>query len=84
MKIKEPIRLKDAQLFLDECAKKHECVTIVALAKDGHKVELGGGWYVTSGHWTAGTHKYRSQKSGEVRQLIDVLLFQVNGHPIYI
>lgn len=83
MKVLKPISLKDAKAFLDECAEKHEAVSIVALAIDGHKIELNG-WIVTSGYSKGKTHNYRNPDFTEVRKIIDCLLFYVNGHPVYI
>lgn len=71
------------QLFLDECAKTHEEVNILALTKEGEKLNLKG-WEVKSGWWKGGTHNYRNPVSGQTRKICDVLLFSVNGHPIYI
>lgn len=82
-KVLKPISLQEAKAFLDECAEKHEAVSLVALAVDGHKVVMNG-WTVTSGNSVGRTHNYRSNESGEVRRIIDVLLFYVNGHPVYI
>lgn len=82
-KVLKPISLHEAKAFLDECAEKHEAVSLVALAVDGHKVVMNG-WTVTSGNSVGRTHNYRSLSSGEVRKLADILLFEVNGHPVYI
>lgn len=82
-KVLKSISLQEAKAYLDECAAKHEAVSIVALARDGHKVVMNG-WTVTSGNSVGRTHNYRSNESGEVRKIIDVLLFYVNGHPVYI
>ena len=82
-KVLKPISLQEAKAYLDECAAKHEVVSIVALARDGHKVVMNG-WTVTSGNSVGRTHNYRSNENGEIRKIIDVLLFYVNGHPVYI
>ena len=82
-KVLKPISLQEVKAYLDECAAKHEAVSIVALAHDGHKIVLKG-WTVTSGNSVGRTHNYRNNENGEVRKIIDVLLFYVNGHPVYI
>lgn len=82
-KILSGIRMKDMQLFLDECAERHEAVFITALTRDGRKLQLDG-WICTSGHWKGGTHNFRHPDSGQVRKVRDVLIFAVNGHPVYI
>jgi len=82
-KVLKPISLQEVKAYLDECAEKHETVNIMALAHDGHKIVLKG-WTVTSGNSVGRTHNYRNNENGEVRKIIDVLLFYVNGHPVYI
>ena len=75
--------MKDMQLFLDDCARKKETVSIVALKKDGTKMELNG-WVVISGHWQKGTHDFRNPVNGQIRKVKDLLVFCLNGHPVYI
>ena len=82
-KVKSAIHLKEAQLFLDECKVTHELVYVVALTKEGeiHRYE---GWQVISSWWQRGTHDLMNPKNGEKRKVRDVLIFEVNGHPVYI
>lgn len=82
-KVKSAIHLKEAQLFLDECRRTREKVWVTALKKDG-SIRHYDGWIVQSSHWTAGTHDLLNPKSGQVRKVRDVLIFNVNGHPLYI
>ena len=82
-KVKSAIYLKDVQLFLDECIRTHEPVTLLALTQDG-KRNLYEEWLVVSAHWRAGTHDLRNPKNGEIRKVRDVLIFSINGHPVYI
>lgn len=82
-KVKGSISLKEAKKFLDECAGKHEQVSLVALAMDGHRIDLKG-WVVTSGHTKGRTHNFRNPLNGEMRKVCDVLLFYLNNHPVYI
>lgn len=81
--VKSAIQLKEAQLFLDECRRTHERVWVVALSKDG-TVHRYDGWLVQSGYWQAGTHDLRNPENGQVRKVRDVLIFYINGHPLYI
>lgn len=83
MKVKQPIYLKDAQRFLDECIKTREHVSILALKADGTPRRYDG-WLVASSHWKAGTHTFRNPQSGQLRKIRDILIFKVNDHPIYI
>ena len=80
--IKSAIHLKEAQLFLDECLRTHELVTVVALTKDGEKITYKG-WQVISSWWTRGTHDLRNPQSGQMRKVRDILIFEINGHPVY-
>ena len=82
-KTKAAIHLKDAQLFLDECLQKREKVWITALDKDGN-VHHYDGWLVQSSYWRAGTHDLYNPVSRQIRKIRDVLIFEINGHPIYI
>lgn len=82
-KIKKPIQLKAAQLFLDECMRTREPLWIVALSKDGtlHRYD---GWLVQSAWWRAGTHDLLNPANGQIRKVRDVLIFSINGHPLFI
>ena len=82
-KVKSALWIREAQLFLDECIRTRELVRVLALKKDGSIVTYDG-WLVSSQNWKAGTHKLRNPKNGEVRQISDVLIFEINGHPIYL
>lgn len=81
--IKSALHLKDVQLFLDECIRTRELVRLFVLKADGTPVTYDE-WLVSSGNWRAGTHKLRNPKSGQVRQIADILIFSINGHPVYI
>ena len=82
-RVKSAIHLKEAQLFLDECKHTHELVTVVALTKDGEKIRYEG-WQVMSGWWQRGTHDLLNPRNGQKRKVRDVLIFEINGHPVYI
>jgi len=82
-RVKSAIHLKEAQLFLDECKNTHEPVNVVALKKNGEKLELNG-WQVASGYWQKGTHDFRNPKNGQIRKVKDLLIFYINDHPVYI
>lgn len=82
-KVKSALHLKDAQLFLDASIKTRELLTVTALKKDGTKILLEG-WMVASGYWQKGTHDFRNPKNGQIRKVKDLLIFEINGHPVYI
>lgn len=81
--VKSALHLKDVQLFLDECTRTREPVRLFVLKADGTPATFDG-WLVSSGNWRAGTHKLRHPRSGQVRQIADILIFGINGHPVYI
>ena len=84
MATKSAINLKAAQLFLDECIETRELVSIVALKQDGTKVVYEG-WQVISSWWQRGTHNILNPKNRQqIRKLREVLIFEINGHPVYI
>ena len=79
-KTRTPIYLKDAQKFLDECIGTRELVNLTVLKLDGNK-----GWQVLSSHWKRGTHDLINPYARErIRKIIDVLIFEINGHQVYI
>ena len=82
-KTKKAIHLKDAQLFLDECKRTREKVCVVALSLKGELLRFEG-WLVQSSHWTAGTHDFYNPVSRQIRKVRDILIFEINGHPVYI
>ena len=82
-KVKSAIHLKEAQLFLDECRRTHELVWVVALTKEG-EIRRYDGWQVISSWWRRGTHDLAHPRSGQKRKVRDVLIFSINGHPVYI
>ena len=83
MRVKKAIYLKEAQLFLDECKRTRERVNVTAMTKEGEVVRYEG-WIVQSSWWNAGTHDLLNPVNGQVRKVRDVLIFDINGHPVYI
>ncbi len=81
--MKSALYLKDAQLFLDHCVKTHETLNVTALRKDGTLLQLNG-WQCISGWWTKGYHDFKNPQSGQIRKVRDVLIFHINGHPVYL
>lgn len=81
--MKSGLHLKDAQLFLDECRGRQEPVWVKACTKDGELVSYEG-WLVISSWWKRGTHDLKNPVSGQIRKVRDILIMEVNGHPVYI
>lgn len=82
-KLKSAIHLKEAQLFLDECRRTNERVWLVTLTKEG-EIRRYNGWQVISAWWTHGTHDLMNPQNGQKRKVRDVLIFSINGHPVYL
>lgn len=81
--MKTPIYYKDAQKFLDECIRTRELVSLTVLLQDG-TLRRYDGWMVISSHWKGGSHTLKSPTSKEIRKVRDILIFNINGHPIYL
>lgn len=81
--MKTPIYYKYAQKFLDECIKTRELVSLTVLLQDG-TLRRYDGWMVISSHWKGGSHTLKSPTSKEIRKVRDILIFNINGHPIYL
>lgn len=80
---KSALYLKDAQLFLDSCVTTRELVSVTNLDREGKLMHLVG-WHCTSGSWRAGAHIFRNPRNGQIRKVRDVLIFNINGHPVYL
>lgn len=81
--MKSALYLKDAQLFLDDAAKRKETVTVLALKANGSLLSLEG-WICISSWWEKGCHDFLNPCNGQIRKVRDVLIMNINGHPVYI
>ena len=68
---------------LDLAAKYRQKVSVRAWKKDGEEVNYMG-WIPTSGHWRGGIHRLANPVNGQVRAVVDVLIFEFNGHQVYL
>ncbi len=68
---------------LDLAAKYRQKVSVKAWKKDGEVVDYTG-WVPTSGHWRGGIHRLQNPVNNQVRAVIDVLIFEFNGHSVYL
>ena len=68
---------------LDLAAKYRQRVSLKAWKKNGNEVDYSG-WIPTSGHWRGGIHRLMNPRNGEIRAVIDVLIFEFNGHSVYL
>ena len=68
---------------LDLAAKYRQKVHLKAWKKDGNEVDYIG-WLPLTGHWRGGIHRLMNPQNGEVRAVIDVLIYEFNGHTVYL
>lgn len=80
---KKPIQFKDAQQLLDVAFESKQRVFVKAWASDGRIVEYNG-WLVSSSNWRGGWHRLMNPANNQVRTVPDMLIFNINGHPIYL
>lgn len=69
---------------LDLAAKYRQRVHLKAWKKKNGEVADYSGWIPTSGHWRGGIHRLMNPVNGQVRAVIDVLIFEFNGHTVYL
>lgn len=69
--------------LLDQAGKERKKVDVRAWKKDGNEVDYLG-WIPLTGHWRGGIHRLANPVNGEVRAVIDVLIYEFNGHPVYL
>ena len=68
---------------LELAAKYRQKVHLKAWKKDGNVVDYSG-WIPVGAHWRGGIHRLMNPVNGEVRAVIDVLIFEYNGHTVYL
>ncbi len=68
---------------LDLAAKYRQKVHLKAWKKDGNVVDYSG-WIPVGAHWRGGIHRLMNPVNKEVRAVIDVLIFEYNGHTVYL
>lgn len=83
MNQKRPIHLTDMQRALDHSRIDREPVDIDCWATDGRILQYRQ-WLVTSNSWRQGTHRLHNPRSGEVRQVRDIMIFRFNGYNVYL
>lgn len=80
---KEALHINYVLEQMDLAAKYRQRVSVKAWKKDGNGVEYAG-WIPTSGHWRGGIHRLMNPANGEIRAVIDVLIYEFNGHQVYL
>jgi hypothetical protein len=80
---KKAMHINDALHLLERAAKEGTQVNLRAWKKDGNAVDYMG-WQPMGGHWQGGTQRLKNPVNGEIRAVIDVLIYEINGHPVYL
>ena len=81
--MKEALHINYVLEQLDLAAKYGQRVNVHAWKRNGEIVEYNG-WISTGGYWRGGIHRLKNPVNGEIRAVIDVLIFEYNGHPVYL
>lgn len=81
--MKEAIHINYVLEQLDLAGKYRQKVNVRAWKKDGEEIPYMG-WIPLTGHWRGGIHRLMNPVNGQVRAVIDVLIFEFNGHPVYL
>jgi hypothetical protein len=69
---------------MDLAVKYKQQVRLKAWKKENGEVVDYYGWIPTGSHWRGGIHRLLNPANGEIRAVIDVLIFEYNQHPVYL
>lgn len=81
--MKEAVHINEVLQLLDKAGRECKKVNVRAWKKDGNEVDYIG-WLPLTGHWRGGIHRLMNPVNGEIRAVIDVLIFEFNGHTVYL
>ena len=81
--MKEALYINEVLQLLDKAGKERKKVDVRAWKKDGNEVDYIG-WLPLTGHWRGGIHRLMNPINGDVRAVIDVLIYEFNGHTVYL
>lgn len=77
------IHINEMRRLLDLSRIDRETVDIECWASDGRILRYKN-WFVKSGSWVKGSHNLLNPVNGQIRKVIDVLIFRINGRPVYL
>lgn len=83
MEQKNPIHMKEGQQLLDIARDSRQPVWVSAWDSQGNIIRYEG-WLVSSSSWRGGFHRLLNPRNREIRTVPDILMFNINGHPIYL
>lgn len=81
--MKEALHINEVLQLLDKAGKERRKVDVRAWKKDGNEVDYSG-WIPLTGHWRGGIHRLMNPANRVVRAVIDVLIYEFNGHTVYL
>lgn len=81
--MKEALHINEVLQLLDKAGEERRKVNVRAWKKDGNEVDYIG-WLPLTGHWRGGIHRLMNPVNGVVRAVIDVLIYEFNGHTVYL
>ena len=81
--MKEALHINEVLQLLDKAGKERRKVDVRAWKKDGNEIDYIG-WLPLTGHWRGGIHRLQNPVNNQVRAVIDVLIFEFNGHTVYL
>ena len=81
--MKEALHINEVLKLLDKAGEERRKVNVRAWKKDGNEVDYIG-WLPLTGHWRGGIHRLMNPINGDVRAVIDVLIYEFNGHTVYL
>ena len=81
--MKEALHINEVLQLLDKAGKERKKVNVRAWKKDGNEVDYIG-WLPLTGHWRGGIHRLMNPENGGIRAVIDVLIYEFNGHTVYL
>ena len=81
--MKKALHINEVLQLLDKAGEERRKVNVRAWKKDGNEVDYIG-WLPLTGHWRGGIHRLMNPVNGDVRAVIDVLIYEFNGHTVYL
>lgn len=83
MEKREPIHMNKGLQILDIAHETRQRVSVSAWDLKGNIIEYKG-WMVSSSNWKKGWHKLINPVNNEIRTVPDIMIFNINGHAIYL
>lgn len=82
--MKEALHINYVLEQLDLAGKYHQKVNVRVWKKENGEIVDFLGWIPLTGHWRRGIHRLMNPANGQIRAIVDVLIFEFNGHTVYL